>query len=95
MAGRRGEVRIPRDRHIRQRPRQDAAQFKRVRAQFSKLCQKLRRRQPALANATDAETQHFQRWPTPTDARTSLPKQTADRAALAHHPLPDDPCLST
>ena len=46
-----------------------------------KLCQKLRRRLPTLADATDAEIQHFRRWPTPTDARKWLPKQARYRAA--------------
>jgi len=46
-----------------------------------KLCQELRRRPPTLANATDAKTQHFQRLPTPTNARTSLPKQVRYQTA--------------
>ena len=33
-----------------------------------KLCQKLRRRPPTLADATDVRTQRFRRSPTPTDA---------------------------
>ena len=40
-----------------------------------KLCQRLRRHPPTLADATDAEIHHFQRLPTPTDATESLPKQ--------------------
>ena len=40
-----------------------------------KLCQRLRRYPPTLANATDAEIQCFQRWPTPTDAARALAKQ--------------------
>ena len=35
------------------------------RTQHPELSQKLRRRPPTLADATDAEIQHFQRWPTP------------------------------
>ena len=41
----------------------------------SKLCQKLCGYPPTLTDATDAQTQHFQRLPTPTDATESLPKQ--------------------
>jgi hypothetical protein len=40
-----------------------------------KLCQRLRRYPPTFTDATDAEIQHFQRSPTPTSARTWLPKQ--------------------
>ncbi len=47
----------------------------RIRQKHPKLCQKLLRRPPTLADATDAEIQHFRRWPTPTDARNWLPKQ--------------------
>jgi len=36
---------------------------------------------PSPTDATDAETQHFRRWPTPTDARKWLPKQRRYRAA--------------
>ena len=47
----------------------------RVPATAPKLCQKLRPYPPTLTDATDAEIQHFRRWPTPTDARKWLPKQ--------------------
>ena len=40
-----------------------------------KLCQRLRRYPPTLADATDAEIQCFQRWPTPTDATEALVRQ--------------------
>ena len=43
-------------------------------ARNPKLCQELRRYPPTLTDATDAETQHFQRSPAPTDARKWLPK---------------------
>ena len=40
-----------------------------------KLSQKLYRQPRTLADATDAEIQCFQRWPTPTDASQALAKQ--------------------
>jgi hypothetical protein len=46
-----------------------------------RACQKLRRCPPTLADATDAEIQHSQRWTTPTDARIWLPKQVRYRTA--------------
>jgi hypothetical protein len=46
-----------------------------------KLCQELCRYPPTLTDATDAEIQQFRRWPTPTDARKSLPKQVRYRTA--------------
>ena len=53
----------------------------RSRGRSAKLCQKLRRYPPTLADASDARIQHFRRLPTPTDARNSLPKQARYRAA--------------
>ena len=40
-----------------------------------KLRQRLRRYPRTLADATDAEIQCFQRWPTPTDATQGLVRQ--------------------
>ena len=63
------------------RKQQPLISWPRHKASHPKLCQKLRRRPRTLADATDAETQRFQHWPTPTDARTWLPKQARYRAA--------------
>ena len=40
-----------------------------------KLHQRLHRYPPTLADATDAESEHFQRWSTPTDAGLALVRQ--------------------
>ena len=58
---------------------------------IQKLCQKLRRYPPTLTDATDAEIQHFRRWPTPTDARKWLPKQVRYRTA----PRPVNCCTTS
>jgi len=40
----------------------------------AKNCADAHRRPPTLADATDARTEHFRRWPTPTDAKKWVPK---------------------